>query len=196
MNNKLVFNDQGVAHFQKKEHGQIIDVTVEDISIKLGSGYWSCIHTLAFYARTKEEQLAAVYAIKMLCNKFPCENCRNHAKKYLEKHPIEKYIGIKTKSGERLGLFTYTWKFHNAVNHKLDKMIVSWELAYEMYKNIDKDDHVFEEGSSGCGSCSSGVKNKKKDYKYEKNTEEPYFLTEAKNKTSRDKSKHKSVNKK
>lgn len=177
-NNKLVFNDQGVAKYKKKESGQIVDVEITDISKQMGPGYWSVLHTIAFYAHSKEEQLAAVNTIKLLINKFPCQTCREHAQKYLKKHPIEKYIGVKIKTGERLGLFVYLWKFHNFVNHRLQKPIVSYEFAYEMYKNIDKDDHYFSES---CGSCSSGGKNKK--YKHEDNKEEPYYLTEVKNKT-------------
>jgi hypothetical protein len=187
--NKLVFNNQGVANFQKTENGKIIDVIVEDISVKVGNGYWICIHCIAFYARTKEEQIAAANTIKLLCRKFPCETCRNHAKKYLKEHPIEKYINVKTKSGEKLGLFTWTWKFHNAVNHRLGKEIVPWHIAYEMYKNIDKDGEQFDDGSgSQCSACSED-KNKQKKYKYEKNVEEPYYLTEAKETKRKHKSK-------
>ena len=102
MNNKLVFNNQGKATYQKKENGQTIDVEVVDTSIHLGPGYWTVLHCITFYARTKEEQLAAVNTVKLLCRKFPCQTCRQHAKQYLKDHPIEKYIGVKTKSGERL----------------------------------------------------------------------------------------------
>lgn len=189
MNNKLVFNDYGVAKYQKKENGQTIDVEVYDISVKMGPGFWTTLHCIAFYARTKEEQLSAVKTIKLLCHKFPCQECRHHAKKYIKDHPMEKYVGVKTKNGDMLGLFTWTWKFHNAVNHRIDKPILSWEMAYEMYKNIDKDG---EEGSSGqCSHCSSSEGHHKKKYTYEKNDKEPYFLMEAKNRKKEHKSKHK-----
>jgi len=190
--NKLVFNNQGKAHYQKKENGQIIDVEVMDTSKYYGPGLWTAFHCIAFYSRTKEDQLSAVYAIKLMCRKFPCGTCRNHAKEYLKEHPIEKYIGVKTKDGEKLGLFIWTWKFHNAVNHRLDKPIISYEMAYEMYKNIDKDEENAEGLGSSCGSCSEKAdESKAKKYQYKKNSEEPYFLTEAKSKKHEHKSKRK-----
>jgi hypothetical protein len=126
MNKPLIFDDRGKAKYkQKSSTGEIIQVEVTDVNMTIGPGTWNAIHTLAFYAKTKEEQASAAYAIRTLCRHFPCKSCRQHAHDYIKTHPIDSN-----------NLFKWTWKFHNAVNKNLNKPTMSYKIAYDYYTNI------------------------------------------------------------
>jgi hypothetical protein len=82
--------------------------------------------------------------MKMICEKFPCSVCANHCKDYVKNNKIEKYIGVSIEiNGEQkqLGMFIWSWKFHNAVNHRTKdkngapKKLMSWDTAYNMFSN-------------------------------------------------------------
>ena len=103
----------------------------------IGPGTWSVIHTLAYNATTNESKEAFIKHMTIICNQFPCETCREHAIKYLKENPMSEYLDVVTE-GKKLGLFTWTWQFHNAVNHRIGKSILSWDMAlhiYEQYKS-------------------------------------------------------------
>lgn len=102
----------------------------------IGPGIWNFIHKFAFKARTKAEQLAFVKLMKETCQNFPCFTCRGHCTEYIKNHPLEEYVGVLVVINNQrlpLGLFVWTWKFHNAVNARINKPIMSWETAYNLY---------------------------------------------------------------
>jgi FAD-linked sulfhydryl oxidase len=85
-----------------------------------GPGVWYAIHKIA---HTYNDKRAAKY-IRNLIETFPCIKCRNHAIEYLKLNPIEKSIGkMLNKNGKQLplGLFVWTWIFHNSVNLRIGK---------------------------------------------------------------------------
>jgi hypothetical protein len=132
---KLKFDNKGKAVFSKQnDNGETIQYEVTDISKQLGPGTWNVIHTMSFYCKTEDQQSCAQF-IKMIIYKYPCESCRKHAISYLKYNPMKKYLS-KSK-----GLFKWTVKFHNYVNHKLHKPIMSYEMAYEIYKYVDQEQH-------------------------------------------------------
>jgi len=96
----------------------------------VGPGTWNVIHTLAFKAKTKEQQRDFITTLKIIIDYFPCEKCRGHAQEYLKNHPIADY------QHDRLGMFIWTWKFHNAVNFRTSKNQMSWELAHHLYSDL------------------------------------------------------------
>ena len=150
MNNPLIFDHQ---HTDPRKN--------------IGPGTWNVIHTLAFHARTKEEQLSFIKTMKTICHEFPCKVCRGHCKKYIKEHPMEPFINAKLTNGEKIGLFLWTWKFHNAVNTRLEKPIMNWEEAYHLYNT---------KNGGECSQCSGSD---------EKSIESPqkdklYFMIEAK----------------
>lgn len=101
-----------------------------------GPGTWNVIHRIAFKARTKSEQLAFISLMKEICAGFPCKVCNGHCTEYIKNHPMEDYLNTKVEIGhkkEPLGLFIWSWKFHNAVNTRLKKPIMSWDTAYNIY---------------------------------------------------------------
>jgi hypothetical protein len=111
----------------------------------IGPGTWNVIHMLAFQAKTKPKQDAFIITMKTICNHFPCEVCRKHAKSYLKQNPIEEYKNVSYQNIKGVGMFVWTWKFHNAVNYRIGKNSMSWEAAYSIFKS----------NNESCEECSS-----------------------------------------
>ena len=42
-------------------------------------------------------------------------------------------MNLINQDGEEVGFFKWSWIFHNAVNSRLEKPIISWETALSMY---------------------------------------------------------------
>ena len=104
----------------------------------VGPGTWNVIHRLAFCANTKDKQKIFIYDMREICKGFPCKNCVQHCSKYIEDNPLEVCIGVVTEmNGEKkqLGMFIWTWKFHNIVNARLNKPYMTWDTAYNMYSH-------------------------------------------------------------
>lgn len=121
----------------------------------VGPGVWFITHTKgkeATNASRIDEFMSFIY---MLCEKFSCKNCRKHMTSYVNSHPMEDLKNLENKDGVKIGMFKWSWLFHNAVNTRLNKPYVDWETAWEMYdaesacsKNCDeaKDDHTDHTG--------------------------------------------------
>lgn len=104
----------------------------------VGPGTWNVIHQRAYDARTHKLQIGFIKLMKDICYKFPCSHCRGHCSSYIKNHPIEEYLDVMVEiEGQRiaLGMFVWAWKFHNAVNTRLKKPIMSWETAYNLYSS-------------------------------------------------------------
>lgn len=99
--------------------GQLKDYKNYDDPVYYGPGVWLEIHTFAL-----ENDSKAASTILSMIKKFPCEKCRKHAMEYISKHPIEESVGkILEHEGVKrsIGLFVWTWIFHNNVNVRLGK---------------------------------------------------------------------------
>ena len=94
---------------------------------------WNTIHIKARNANTEEKKDEFVEYMNFLTKNFPCPNCIDHIRQYLAKHPIEKYYDIKDKNGNDIGLFKWSWEFHNEVNKRLNKKIMTWEELLRIY---------------------------------------------------------------
>lgn len=126
----------------------------------IGPGTWNVIHRIAFNSRTKEEQLAYINLIKDICSGFPCEICRGHCNEYIKNHPLEDYLDTLLEvKGQKLslGMFIWSWKFHNAVNMRTNKPMMSWDTAYNLYSQ--KDSLVCSKNCLATASHSSDVTN-------------------------------------
>lgn len=102
----------------------------------VGPGTWNVIHRLAINAVTPELQSCFIKSMNDICNGFPCHICKGHCQEYIKNHPMETYLGISVDvDGKKkpLGIFIWTWRFHNAVNTRLQKPIMSWETVYTLY---------------------------------------------------------------
>lgn len=104
----------------------------------IGPGMWTNIHQQAMRAKTRQEQLDFIKYMTNICIDFPCLNCRTHCTKYIEKCPMKDYMNVKIKINNKLiviGMFIWSWKFHNAVNTRLNKSIMNWDTAFSIYSD-------------------------------------------------------------
>jgi hypothetical protein len=102
----------------------------------IGPGVWNTIHKQAYLAQTPARQQQFIIFMKDTCYGFPCKVCRGHCTEYIKNNPMENYAG-STVDGKLLGLFVWTWKFHNTVNARLNKPMMSWETAVTLYEESD-----------------------------------------------------------
>jgi len=112
---------------------------------KFGPGMWYSIHTTAL--RMGEDNF--IDWIVVLISRIPCLDCRGHATEYLNKNPPSMYKGVLDENtGEIVGMFKWTYIFHNAVNARLGKRVIDYIEAYNIYS----DDSAC---SSKCGQLHS-----------------------------------------
>lgn len=98
----------------------------------IGPIIWNLLHKQSYNAQTPEKERRFITLMEDICYDFPCKACRGHCTEYIKNHPMLDYAGSMTE-GKRLGLFIWTWKFHNAVNARLKKPIMSWSTALSLY---------------------------------------------------------------
>lgn len=99
----------------------------------IGPGYWNNIHLLGKLAvDDRSKNLFKTYMF-WLAENFPCDRCRVHIRSYLEDNPLSKFYRIYNSQGIDIGYFSYTVIFHNAVNARINKQIVSFAEAYNLY---------------------------------------------------------------
>ena len=99
---------------------------------KLGA-IWFTIHTMAKHADTLERKNQFIDYMYLLATEFPCGKCRNHIQEYLRNNPFEPFMNMKNQIGEDIGMFKWSWIFHNAVNTRLGKPYMDWDTAWQMY---------------------------------------------------------------
>ena len=94
---------------------------------------WDKIHQMAVNATTDDLVKDFTEYIEYLGNNFPCPKCRPHIQQRLREYPISNYYGTKDKNGKEIGVAKWSWEFHNAVNQRLKKNIVTWETFVSKY---------------------------------------------------------------
>lgn len=87
-------------------------------------GTWRVMHYTARWANTPDRQRFYSSWIRDQINNLPCQTCIGHAKNYVREHPPE---------GEDPQI--WTWKFHNAVNKRLNKPEMEWQTYTEQYSH-------------------------------------------------------------
>lgn len=101
----------------------------------IGPGIWFIIHSTGKKAINDETKRQFIDLMNMLRKEFPCEKCRGHIDEYMTKNPIEEYYNLKGDNDEEIGMFKWSWMFHNAVNTRIGKPYVDWETAYNMFSD-------------------------------------------------------------
>ena len=97
----------------------------------VGPGTWDVTHREAFHSKTREQQLRFIDFMKRTCKGFPCKECSINCTKYIENHPMEDFLN----RGE-LGMFIWSWMFHNTVNTRLGKSSMDFDTAYNRYSGV------------------------------------------------------------
>jgi hypothetical protein len=99
----------------------------------VGPGVWWMTHMLARDAIDKESIDKFIKHMNFLAANFSCKNCRKHINEYMRLHSFDDLKNLKNKDGELIGMFKWTWLFHNAVNTRIGKPYIEWETAVEMF---------------------------------------------------------------
>lgn len=93
----------------------------------IGPGNWHSLHLMSANAKTKEQKESVLWFIKILSENFYCKKCKDDFLIYLKNDNPKNYLN----SDE--GLFFWSFKFHNFVNNKLGKPIMTYEDAKNLY---------------------------------------------------------------
>jgi hypothetical protein len=134
----------------------------------IGPGVWYSIHLKAYEAVNDNKIESFIDYMYLLAEKFPCSKCRTHINAYIDSHPFEDLRYLENSNKRNVGMFKWSWLFHNAVNTRLHKNIVDWETAWGMYdveievcsKNCD----AVEEHTSADTDITNQTARKQKDY--------------------------------
>ena len=95
-----------------------------------GPPLWKYMHySAANYpeAPSREQIRDMVNWLRTLTVTIPCVSCKQHYKKYLDKHELERICSSRDT------LFNFLVDIHNQVNRRNNKKIVSYAEAREMY---------------------------------------------------------------
>jgi len=104
----------------------------DHISKTLFEGIWYTIHISAL----KMGEDSFLNWIILILNSLPCSTCKSHALEYLRTSPPELFKNTyDEKTGELIGMFKWTWKFHNDVNLRLSKKVLDYNTTYKMYSD-------------------------------------------------------------
>lgn len=119
----------------------------------IGPGLWASIHTMAAMISTPKDEDSFIAYITHLCGSFPCGHCADHCKEYIRMHPLKLCKGslVEVEGGKMrmIGLFNWSWAFHNAVNVRLGKQTVSWRAAVDFYFHLFPKDEEFCDAECG-----------------------------------------------
>lgn len=108
----------------------------------VGPGVWFSIHLTSKDATTPEKKKHFIQYMQQLSEEFPCLKCRNHIQDYLKDNSFDDFYTIINEEGDDVGLFKWSWIFHNTVNTRLGKPYMEWETAWSSYNNTDDGDMI------------------------------------------------------
>lgn len=90
---------------------------------------WRWLHLEAInYPAAPDEKLKMAMFLRFwaFIQSLPCAECHSHAMEYIRAYPPD-FSGSK-------GFQKWVWRFHNAVNHRLGKPLMSSEKYQDTYK--------------------------------------------------------------
>ncbi len=104
-------------------------------AVIIGPGIWYTIHKKAYLAINARSKQEFIDYMMWLREYFPCTKCRNHIIEYIDTHPLESQWHLRLSNGRDIGMFSWSWLFHNAVNLRLEKPQMPFETAYHLYSD-------------------------------------------------------------
>ena len=95
-----------------------------------GPGVWLCLHLLAYRADDDKSKTDFIEFLNVIRQSYPCAKCRKHMNDYIQANPVHNHWM------EDKGFFKWSWLFHNAVNQRLGKPLVSYDEAEAKYGGV------------------------------------------------------------
>ena len=99
----------------------------------IGPGTWFTLHTMAMACGDPDACIFYIQFVKAIIDSFPCNKCRLHALSFIQKNPPEEYIHIYNDINEPIGMFKWSWLFHNHANKGIGKPLLSYDEAWKLY---------------------------------------------------------------
>lgn len=98
-----------------------------------GPGLWMSIHLMALRAKDGTSKLEFRNFMHMVRDNLKCLECKGHCTDYILKNPIEPYFYYTGPEGENIGCFKWSWEFHNTVNSRLGKPVITIGEALDIF---------------------------------------------------------------
>lgn len=110
----------------------------ENYRVHFGPGHWDYMHRTAAKANTDDLKYVILDIIDLECKCFGCDACRKDFSNLWKEYQkdLNKYWTVYYKyNGDiyEVGMLKLTIDLHNDVNRKLNKPIMSYDKAIEMY---------------------------------------------------------------
>lgn len=99
-----------------------------------GPGIWFTLHTLALKSNTQESITIFINIVQTIINSLPCSSCKEHSEDFYKKNPPDLFRNF-IYNGRYLGMFKWTCIFHNSVNLRLRKVMITFEISLNIYDN-------------------------------------------------------------
>ena len=99
-----------------------------------GPSFWFTLHNGSLYYPknpTNHIKNLMKHRILTIPYELPCENCKHHAHAYIQSKNLDNVVNSKTN------LFNFYVDFHNEVNKRSNKRIVSYEEAEKIWSGHD-----------------------------------------------------------
>ena len=96
-----------------------------------GKYYWYYLSILASYIETEEDAKRWIKLFISTISLLRCIECRNHAQKYAQENsPL---IFLNNQNSSNRAMLRYICKFHNVVNLRLKKPLMSENECFKLY---------------------------------------------------------------
>lgn len=96
----------------------------------VGPGYWANWHTNSLHTNTREKKAELARNIVTSVDNFPCRDpCRKDAVAYIKKNPLLEAVNNR----DEMSLFKWVVDFHNHVNTKIGKRVLTHEEAQKIW---------------------------------------------------------------
>ena len=117
-------------------------------------GVWFMLHLQSYLANTEHKQKEFIKLLYNTAKYFPCTDCSNHARAYLDRYPVEYGFDI---SHSTPAVFIYMFEFHNFVNQRLNKPLADFNDVYEFYSTLvsSRDNGVRVSRKKPCKDCQT-----------------------------------------
>lgn len=95
---------------------------------KWGPLFWGALHAAALGCSNRENLVNFVECYKVI---IPCMSCRQHFEEVLTMNPVPRVTNP-------IELFAWTVDIHNIVNKSINKTVITYEEAYEIWTSEPK----------------------------------------------------------